>query len=183
MQLDLVQAARNGDHDAFEALALGMADRLYAIARLILRDPYRAQDAVQEALVAAWRQLPALRDPARFEAWMRRLLVNACADEGRQLRRRAAEVHVVAADPETADDAAWIADRDLIERGFRRLRAEHRVALVLHFYLGLGAAEVGDALGVPEGTAKSRIHYATQAMRAALEADERAAATSTGRTA
>lgn len=171
-------AARHGDHEAFEALAVGAADRLYAIARLILRDVYLAQDAVQETLVRAWRQLPTLRDPERFDAWLRRLLVNACADEGRRVRRRSPEIHVVV-EPSTDDDAGWVADRDLLERGFRRLRPEHRVALVLHFYVGLPASEVADTLGVPVGTAKSRIHYATQALRAALDADERDAAVAT----
>ena len=184
MQRDLVMAAKRGDHEAFEALAVGAADRLYRIARLILRDVYLAQDAVQETLVRAWRQMPTLRDPERFDAWLRRLLISACADEGRQARRRSPEIHVVGVEPSIDDDAGQVADRDLLERGFRRLRPQHRAALVLHFYLGLPASEVADALGVPEGTAKSRIHYATQALRAALDADERdAKVTRNGRSA
>jgi RNA polymerase sigma-70 factor, ECF subfamily len=180
VQRDLVMAARHGDHEAFEALAVGVADRLYGIARLILRDTYLAQDAVQETLVRAWRQLPTLRDPERFDAWLRRLLISACADEGRQARRRSPEIHVVVdVEPSVGDDTGWVADRDLLERGFRRLRPEHRAALVLHFYVGLPASEVADSLGVPEGTAKSRIHYATQALRAALDADAREAGVAT----
>lgn len=183
LQRDLVEAARRGDHEAFRALAVGAADQLYALARLILRDTYLAQDAVQETLVKVWRQLPTLRDPDHFEGWLRRLLVNACADAGRRERRHAPEIHVVAPELPGGDDAEQVADRDVLERGFRRLRPEHRAALALHFYVGLGTAEVAEAMGVPEGTAKSRIHYAGQALRAALEADARAASVGRGRTA
>jgi RNA polymerase sigma-70 factor (ECF subfamily) len=85
-QRDLIDAARRGERDAFEALATAVSGRLYAIARLILRDTHLAEDALQEALVNIWRSLPTLRDPARFDAWSYRLIVNACADTGRQRR-------------------------------------------------------------------------------------------------
>ena len=173
MDLSLVEAAQRGDHDAFEVLAIGAADRLFAIARLILRDAHLAEDAVQEALVHAWRDLPRLRDPERFDAWLRRLLVNACADQGRHRRRWSAEIQIVRAEPATNDATVSMADRDQLERGFRRLKPEQRAAVVLHFYLGLTLAEVADTLGIPEGTAKSRLHYATETLRAALEADAR----------
>jgi len=175
----LVEAAQRGDHDAFEALAIGAADRLFAIARLILRDAHLAEDAVQEALVHAWRDLPHLRDPERFDAWLRRLLVNACADQGRHRRRWSAEIQIVRAEPATNDATGSMADRDQLERGFRRLKPEQRAAVVLHFYLGLTLAEVADALSVPEGTAKSRLHYATETLRAALDADARTPAAAT----
>jgi RNA polymerase sigma-70 factor (ECF subfamily) len=175
VQRDLVEAARRGDHDAFEALAIGMSDRLYGTARLILRDTTRAEDAVQETLVRAWRMLPTLRDVERFDSWTYRLLVRACADLGRQATRWSAEVRVIHAEPSDPDDSLGLADRDQLQRGFRRLKPEQRAALVLRFYLGLSIPEVAEALGVPEGTAKSRVHYATEAMRSALEADERRA--------
>ena len=174
MDRAMVEAAQRGDHDAFEALAIGAADRLFAIARLILRDISAAEDAVQEALVHAWRDLPRLRDPDRFDAWLRRLLVNACADQGRRRRRWSAEIQIVRVEPAADDAIGTLADRDQLERGFRRLKPEQRAAVVMHFYLGLTIAEIADTLGVPLGTAKSRLHYATETLRAALEADARA---------
>jgi RNA polymerase sigma-70 factor (ECF subfamily) len=169
----MVEAAQRGDHDAFEALAIGAADRLFAIARLILRDVHAAEDAVQEALVRAWRDLPRLRDPDRFDAWLHRVLVNACADQGRHRRRWSTEIHVVRVEPVTDDSTAAVADRDQLERGFRRLNPQQRAAVVLYHYLGLSVPEIADTLGIPVGTAKSRLHYATEALRAALEADAR----------
>jgi RNA polymerase sigma-70 factor (ECF subfamily) len=170
----MVEAAQRGDHDAFEALAIGAADRLFAIARLILRDVHAAEDAVQEALVQAWRDLPRLRDPDKFDAWLHRVLINACADQGRHRRRWSAEIQLVRAEPATGDEIGSMADRDQLERGFRRLNPQQRAAVVLHHYLGLTVPEVAETLGIPIGTAKSRVHYATEALRAALEADARA---------
>jgi len=173
MRRDLVEAARRGDHRAFEILATSAGDRLYAVARLILRDTGLAEDAVQEALVRAWQQLPSLRDADRFDAWLYRLVVNACADQGRQLRRWSARVRPIAIDVTVRDDTAAIADREQLERGFERLKPEQRAVVVLHYYSGFSAAEIARILGIPEGTARSRLHYATEAMRAALEADAR----------
>lgn len=173
-QTDLIEAARRGDHGAFQALAIAVSPRLYAVARLILRDTYLAEDALQEALVHMWRALPTLRDPDRFDGWAYRLIANACADAGRSQRRIAGEVRLLTA-PTQPDTSAEAADRDLLERGFRHLKPEQRAVLVLHYYAGLPAREVAEALGIPVGTAKSRIHYATQVMRGALEAVERGA--------
>jgi len=173
----LVEAAQRGDHEAFEVLAVAAGDRLYRLGRLILRDAQLAEDAVQEALVKAWRELPSLRDPERFDAWLNRLLVNACADQGRRHRRRAAEVQLLRIEPSQPDGSQASADRDQLERGFRRLKPDQRVAIVLHFDLGLSAQEAAETLGVPVGTIKSRLHYATEALRATLEADARGPAT------
>jgi len=181
VQIDLVEAAQRGDHEAFEALATAAGDRLFAIAFLILRDRPRAEDAVQEALVHAWRELPRLRDVERFDAWLRRLLVNACADEGRHQRRWASEVKLIHVEPATEDAAGSLADRDQLDRGFRRLKPEQRAVVVLHFYLGLPVPEIADTLGIPAGTVKSRLHYATSTLRAALEADARQPVAATGR--
>ncbi len=153
MQRDLVEAARRGDLEAFEVLASAAGDRLYTIARLILRDTHQAEDAVQEALLRAWREVPRLRDPERWDGWLYRLIVNACADEGRRRRRLAAEVRMIRSEPTTADSSAMLADRDQLERGFRRLKPSQRAAVVLRYYLGLSVPEVADALGVPTGTA------------------------------
>lgn len=183
MTRDLVEAARLGDHEAFEVLATAAADRLYAVARLILRSADLAEDAVQEALVRAWRQLPSLRDPDRFDAWLHRLVVNACADQGRQLRRWSQQVRPLQLETSVDDDTGSVADREQLERGFRRLKPEQRAVVVLHYYSGFSAAEIARIVGIPEGTARSRLHYATEALRAALEADARQPAVAQDRTA
>lgn len=174
MDRSLVEAARRGDHEAFEALAIGVSGRLYGVARLILRDTHLAEDATQEALVNAWRRLPTLRDVDRFDAWMYRLIVNACRDVGRDRRRMSPEIHVIQMPQPATVPNEEVEERDLLERGFRHLRDDHRIVVILHYYLGLPAAEVADVVGIPVGTAKSRIHYATEALRAALDADARA---------
>ena len=183
MRRDVVEAAQRGDHEAFEVVATANGDRLYAVAYLILRDRQRAEDAVQEALVHAWKELPMLRDPDRVEGWLYRLVVNACADAGRQLRRWSSEVRMIRTEPATDDDAVPLADRDQLERGFRRLKPEHRVVIVLQFYLGLTVPEIAETLGIPGGTVKSRLHYATAALRAALDADARRPVAPNGKTA
>ena len=183
VQRDVVEAAQRGDHEAFDALATASADRLYRIAALILHDHDRAQDAVQEALIHAWRELPALRDADRFGAWLNRIVVNACTDLVRSQQRWRAEVRVIQAEPTTPDHQGSLADRDQLERGFRRLSPAQRAAVVLHFHLGLPVAEVAETLGVPVATAKSRLHYGTAVLRAALEADARSSTGAGGKTA
>jgi len=176
MHRHLVEQAMAGDHDAFAELARARIGRLYAIAVLILRDPGRAEDATQEALVAAWRDLAALRDPDRFDAWLRRLLVRACYRESRQARSHPTiDVYVPSIEPAVDDGSLAMAERDEIERGFRRLDPDQRAVIVLHYYVGLPVPEVADALGIPVGTAKSRLHRATRALRSALDADARGA--------
>jgi len=182
MRRDLVERAMAGDHDAFSELARVSIARLYAAARLILRDQVRAEDATQEALVAAWRDLSALRDPDRFDAWLHRLLVRACHREARHGRRRSAiELEAGRSPGVERDHAIDLADRDELERGFSRLDADQRTVLVLHHFLGLTLDEVASAMAVPPGTARSRLHRATRAMRAALEADARPATLTEGR--
>lgn len=184
LQREMVEQARSGDRDAFSALAGSVVDRLYATAMLILRDRSMAEDAAQETIERAWRDLPSLRDPDRFDAWLRRLLVNACRDEGRRQRRRGPEVTLLSIhEPSIGDSSAGLAERDALERAFRRLSPEHRTAVVLHHYNGLSQPEVADATGVPLGTVKSRIHHAVRALRAALEADARSADMTRGGTA
>ena len=173
MQAELVRQARRGDREAFGVLAGGAVDRMYAIARLILRDAELAQDATQEALVRAWRDLPTLRDVERFDAWLYRVVVRACTDIGRHRRRWRAELTVLPSEPAEPDRASELADRDELERGLRRLNDSQRTILVLHFHLGLTPVESADVLGIPVGTAKSRLHYAIEALRAALEAEAR----------
>jgi RNA polymerase sigma-70 factor (ECF subfamily) len=151
--------------------------RLHAVAHRILRDIDLAEDATQQALLTVWRDLPKLRDPARFDAWSYRLLVRACYAEARRTRRSASNLRLLPADePMGADGLSTVIDRDQLERGFRRLSIDHRAVVVLHHYLDLPLSEVAAALGVPEGTVRSRLHHAMRAMRAALEADARPAA-------
>lgn len=171
-QRELVERAGRGDHDAFAALLHGSIGRLEAMARLILRDQDLARDAVQEAFIRAWRDLPGLRDPDRFDAWIHRLTVNACLDAARRRRRRPVEIDLTPVAPVgTPDESAAIAQRDELERGFRRLSTEHRAVLVLHYYVGLTMPDLATALGIPLGTAQSRLGRALVALRAAIGAD------------
>jgi RNA polymerase sigma-70 factor (ECF subfamily) len=141
----------------------------------MLRDQERAMDAVQSTLMRAWRDLPTLRDPDRFDAWLHRLLANACIDVIRRDRRHRLDVEITDTSPiPIADDAiSAIADRDELERGFRRLDAEERAVIVLHHYLDLPLPEVAATLGIPLGTAKSRLYRGLRELRAALDADAR----------
>src|SRR5262245_52491605 len=176
MRRDLVERAMAHDQEAFSELVRLAIDKLYAIARLILRDPARADDAVQDALVGAWRDIAVLRDPDRFEVWLRRLLIHACYREARRDRARGRmEVHAAVIDPVAPDAIGQVADRDQLEGAFRMLAPDQRALIVLHYYLGLPLADTAETLGLPIGTVKSRLFRTTQAMRANLEADARAA--------
>jgi RNA polymerase sigma-70 factor, ECF subfamily len=172
MTADLVMRAQRGDHAAFEALARASADRLVSIARRVLSDPFAAEDAVQECLIRAWRDLRALRDPHRFDAWLYRLLLNSCRDEQRRSKRRVTTVEITMDSATPVDDVAAVDHRDQLARGFATLTLEHRMALTLHHFLGLRPVEIGEVLGVPTGTVSSRLHYAGRALRAALEGNE-----------
>ncbi len=172
MDRTLVEQARRGDREAFAVLVHQVSDSLYAVAFRILRDPGRAEDVLQNALVLAWRRIPKLRDPDRFEAWIHRILVHACYDESQRARRWTANVRVLPVDgPSTPDGTDAVADRDELERAFRRLSVEQRAVFVLHHYLGLPLVEVAELLEIPAGTARSRLHYATAGLREALIAD------------
>lgn len=184
MDRDLVLAARDGDGDAFGRLMAGSIDRCYALAYRILRQTELARDAVQVALVGAWEDLPALRDPDRFDAWLTRLVVNACYSEARREQRWNAKLWLVTPPNQTQPDAAIsVADRDELERAFRRLPMDQRAVVVLHHYEGLSLEEVATTLHIPAGTARSRLHHATRQLRAAVEADARPVSISEGRSA
>ena len=167
--------AQGGDLDAFSALTVDRTGRLYAAARLILRNDERAADAVQDTLLQAWLDLRGLRDPERFDAWLHRLLVRACYRAAKRQRiREIVEIQVASeANSVTPDTQRALAVRDQLERGFRRLSPEQRSVIVLRHYLGMSLAESAEVLGIPLGTMQSRLNRATQAMRAALEADDR----------
>jgi len=173
---ELIQRAARGDHEAFDALVRLSSNRLYAIAYRIVRDQHLAEDALQQTLITIWNELPRLRDPDRFDAWTYRLIVRAAVAEA----RKAGRSETVGLLPEDADASRSpdafraIADRDELERGFLRISPEQRAVLVLQHFGGLSQAEIADVLGIPIGTAGSRIHYAARALRAAIEADSRA---------
>ncbi len=174
MQRALVDLAIAGDEEAFASLARTVGDRLFAVAYRILRDVGLAEDAVQQTLVTAWRELPGLRDRDRFDAWLHRLLVHACYAEARKARRWSANIRALPVEiPAAADETLTVVHRDQLDRGFRRLPPEQRAVFVFHHWLGLSLPEVADHLDVPLGTVKSRLHYATASLRAALEADAR----------
>jgi RNA polymerase sigma-70 factor (ECF subfamily) len=174
---ELVIAARRGDQVAFMDLIRARVDHLFAIARRILRDVDRAEDALQDALVIAWRDLPDLRDPDRFDFWLQRVLTNMCIEHARRDRRRYAKLEVLNLDDHAArDELAGVVDRDIVDRAFRRLKAEERAVLVLRHYLGYEPALIAEMLGVSGGTIRSRLHHAHRAMRAAIDADARTSA-------
>jgi RNA polymerase sigma-70 factor (ECF subfamily) len=180
-QRALVERARRGDHDAFAALVRGRIGRLDTAARLILRDPELARDAVQDGLTKAWRDLRQLRDPGNFDAWLYRLTVNSCLEALRRRRRRPIEVEITALEtPTVADLATSVADRELVDGVLRRLDAPERAIVVLHYYLGLPLTEVAGSLGIPVGTVKSRLHRALGDMRSGLEAGAPAPAAGVG---
>lgn len=173
MQRTLVDRASQGDCDAFDALARRVGDQCMAIAWRILRDSDLADEAVQTALIRAWRELPRLRNPDRFEAWLHRILTNACYDEARRRRRSTDLGGGTFPESDDRDGIRTADDRDQLERALRRLTLEQRAVLVFHHYLDLPVPEVADRLGIPAGTVKSRLHYAMTALRSSLEADAR----------
>ena len=174
MQRELVDKAKRGDEEAFDALARSVGDRCMAIASWVLRDVDLAEDAVQSALVRAWRELRTLRDPERFEAWLHRILINECYAEARRRTRWSARIRLLPLDDRVETGGILsVDDRDQLDRAFRRLPVEQRSVLVFHHYLGLPLPELAIRLGIPLGTAKSRLRLATVALRASLDADER----------
>jgi RNA polymerase sigma-70 factor, ECF subfamily len=175
VESSLVIAAQAGDTTSFETLVRRHVDRLYGAARLMLRDVDLAEDAVQHALVRAWRDLPALRDPAKFEPWLQKLVIRACYDEARRRRRWRGEVRLLqpVADRLESDERT-IGERDEIGRALQGVTPEQRAVLVMHFYLDLTPTEIASRLDVPAGTARSRLHYALAALRASLDRLERA---------
>jgi len=182
MDEDLVRRAALGDADAFDALGRDRIDRLFGIAIRILRDHHDAEDAVQQALWSAWTDLPSLRDPSRFDAWLYRLLLRACYGAARSRRRRASIVRIEPDLERLPDrvDSDLIADRDALDRAFAALSTEQRAVVVLHHFLDMGLDEIAEVVGVPAGTARSRLHYALRRLRAELDAANRPPAAAAG---
>ena len=175
MDTELVTRAQHGDEEAFASLAVAVGNRLHAVAHRILRDIDLAEDATQQALLTIWRDLPQLRDTARFDAWSYRILVRACYLESRRRRQVGPNLRILPVEPSGSDALSEVVDRDQLERGFRRLSIDHRAVVVLHHYLDLPLEAVAETLGVPPGTVRSRLHHAMRGLRAALDADARPA--------
>jgi RNA polymerase sigma-70 factor (ECF subfamily) len=169
MDRSLVERARGGDRDAFALLVGQVSDSLYAVAFRILRETGAAEDALQNALIATWQQLPHLRDAEHFEGWSRRILVHACYAEYRRRRQFATNVHAIDATG-TTDGSGVLADRDELEQAFRHLPVDQRAVFVLHHYLGLPLVEIAETMGIPAGTARSRLHTATRSLRSLIAA-------------
>jgi len=170
MDRDLVERARSGDQEAFADLVHQVSDPLFGVARRILRDPGIAEDVLQNVLVTIWRKLPHLRDVDRFDGWAFRILVNACYAAAPRNSRWTATVRALPVDrKDPADDLQAISDRDELERAFRMLPLDQRAVFVLHHHVGLPLVAVAETLGIPDGTARSRLHYATRALRTAFE--------------
>jgi len=170
----LIERAQRGDHDAFANLVDPAIARLDAAARLILRDRELARDAVQEALIRAWRDVRGLRDLERFDAWLYRLTVNACLDIARRRRRRAMEVTIDSLQlPGQVDLAGELVQHETVNEALGTLDPRHRAVVALHFLLDLPLREVAEVLGIPLGTAKSRLHHSIRTMRSGVigEAD------------
>lgn len=181
MDRKLVELAQAGDRDAFAGLVHAVGDRLYALAYRILRDPHVAQDAYQDAMLAAWKQLPYLRDPDSFEGWVRRILVHACYAESKRRTRWTTNVRVLDINEDFEGESGHaIHDREQLEHAFRALTMDQRAIFVLHHHLGLPLVEIASTLGIPAGTARSRLHHATQALRRALDAGDGPAAPKEG---
>ena len=174
MQQDLVVRAKSGDHEAFSELASASIGRLYAVASLILRDGDRAQDAVQEALVSAWKDMRALRDPNAWEAWLHRVLVRACYTQARRDRRRMEVELKVVPGPEPVralDPSVSVAEREALEQELGRLPIDQRTVMVLHYYADLTLEQAAEILDIPLGTAKSRLHRGLRSLRESMRAE------------
>ncbi len=152
-------------------------DRGFRLARAILGDEQEAEDALQEACLAAWRRGDSLRDPDRFEPWFERIVVNECRDRLRGRRR--GQVRAIALEGAWRSDGEGLApdpaDRDAardLDRAFDALDPDHRIVVLLRYWQDLTVDDIAERVGVPAGTVKSRLHYALRALRAGLEASD-----------
>jgi RNA polymerase sigma-70 factor, ECF subfamily len=155
---------------AFLRLANEHLDASYRLARAILRDPGEAQDATHDAFVQAWRNWSTLRNPALFERWFDRILVNIC----RNRLKRASRWHLTDISAEvvlgSGDPIGDAHDREVIGGAIASLSPDHRVVVALRYYLDLTADEIGSRLNIPTGTVQSRLHYALKRLHSVIEA-------------
>lgn len=167
----IVERARGGDAAAFEALAHAHSRRLFLVAHRILRDTEAAEDVLQQTLTTMWRELPRLRDTERFEAWTYRIVLRAAFAESERYRRVRAVAEVSPPPEPVADETSRIHDRDAIARAFDVLSPDRRAVVVLRYFADLPMRDIGYALGVPEGTVRSRLNRALADMRSAMRRD------------
>jgi RNA polymerase sigma-70 factor, ECF subfamily len=153
---------------AFLRLANDHLDAAYRLARAILHDPAEAQDATHDAFEQAWRKWATLRDPARFEHWFDRILVNTCRDRLRSPRRRLTDISTEVAIT-TGDPFTQTHDRDALAAALGALSPEHRAVVALRYYGDLPVDEIASRLGIPPGTVQSRLHYALKRLHAAID--------------
>jgi RNA polymerase sigma-70 factor (ECF subfamily) len=180
MDQDLVVRAQRGDQRAFETLTAKNHPRLFRVAHGILGDPHLAEGAIQQAFLDIWRSIPRLRDPAKFEGWSYRLLVNACYAEAKRKPDWIQYNDMPTANEPTAGGTyASVLERDRLGRAFERLSLDHRSVIVLRYLLDMTPERIAETLGIPRRTVYSRLKRAMPAMRAALEADTRPAKGST----
>jgi RNA polymerase sigma-70 factor (ECF subfamily) len=174
MDQDLVVRTQQGDQRAFETLTASNHPRLFRVAHGILGDPHLAEDATQQAFLDIWRNIPRLRDPAKFDGWSYRLLVNACYAEA---KRKPDWTHYddlpTGREPMAGEAYTSVVERDRLERAFAQLSLDHRSVIVLRYLLEMTPEEVAETLDIPRRTVYSRLKRAMPAMRAALEADAR----------
>ena len=183
LEASLVRLAQRGDATAFDDLARARIDHVYRLAVAILRSEMDARDAIQDALVSAWRHLPTLRDPARFDAWLDRIVINTCRMSLRHRRVvRLREIDAgdsaglhprVAVGLQQAGPADAVAEADLVRRAMEHLDADQRVLLVMHHVEGRPIDEIASVLGILSGTAKWRLHAARAALQRAYEEESR----------
>ncbi len=155
---------------AFLRLADDHLDASYRLARAILRDPSEAQDATHDAFLQAWGKWSTLRDPARFEHWFDRILVNICRNRLQQASRWQAKA-AVAESIAAGDPFGQAHDRDVLGSAIATLSPDHRVVVALRYYRDLPVEEIAKRLDIPPGTVQSRLHYALKRLHAAIDAD------------
>jgi RNA polymerase sigma-70 factor (ECF subfamily) len=153
---------------AFLRLADEHLDAAYRLARAILHNATEAQDATHDAFEQAWRKWSTLRDPARFEPWFDRILVNICRDRLRSGRRAATDISVEVAIM-SGDPYSQAHDRDLLANAIAGLQPDQRVVVALRYYLDLPIEAIASWLGIPAGTVQSRLHYALKRLHAAID--------------
>ena len=174
MDEQLVRSAQQGDQEAFEALILANHARLLRVAHGVLRDRQAAEDAVQQAFLDIWRDLPRLRDASKFEGWSYRLLLRVCYAEAKRMPKWLPDSQIPpASEPRMGDVFGVVVDRDQLRRGFQQLSPDHRAVIVLRYLMDLAPDEIAEALDVPRKTVYSRLGRAMDALRAALEAEAR----------
>jgi RNA polymerase sigma-70 factor (ECF subfamily) len=172
---DALKAGLAGTHDqraaAFSALLERSIDRGYRVAAVILGNRVDAEDAVADATLRAWQHVSSLREPARFDAWFSRILVNVCRD---RVRERHDGPAVLGFDPPSPlDDFSESVERAALQEALAKISPEHRAVVALHYLEGITVEQIAEHVGAREGTVKSRLHYGVAELRAAYDAASR----------